>query len=224
MVDKKKYAFGASAGIAAAVATILGGVYQNEGWYSDNKNDRGGKTTWGVTEVVARDEGWKGDMKAFPKQCDSADDICADKVYYQRYIESVGYVPIIAADPFIGEELVDTGVNMGPAKPSTWLQQSINLQCPSAKLVADGRVGPGTQKAFVACQAQVGKVAFCKATITYLDAKQKDRYNWIVANNPSQKVFLRGWLRLRIGNVDIKQCESLVAPVPAPVPNTTPKV
>lgn len=209
--DKRKIAFGASAGIAATVATILGNLYVNEGWYSNNEKDRGGETTYGVTKVTAIQNGYTGAMKAFPKQCDDENPICADKIYYEQYITKVGYVPIVKADGFIAEELVDTAANMGPSYPSRWLQMAINAQCPESKLSTDGKIGQGTQVAFVACQQKIGKVAFCKATIAFLDARQKDRYNLIVTRNPSQKIFYRGWMNNRIGNVPVKKCESLPA-------------
>ena len=37
-----------------------------EGDYSDHPSDPGGKTRWGVTEAVAREVGYRGDMRDLP--------------------------------------------------------------------------------------------------------------------------------------------------------------
>ncbi|BBM39799.1 predicted peptidoglycan domain protein (plasmid) [Leptotrichia hofstadii] len=38
-----------------------------EGGYSDDENDKGGKTKYGITEEEARDFGYKGDMQDLTK-------------------------------------------------------------------------------------------------------------------------------------------------------------
>ena len=205
-VTKKKVAFGTSAGIAAVVAVILGGVYHDEGGYVNDPRDRGGETNLGVTKAVARESGYTGPMKAFPKQCDEDTPVCGDKIYFENYMEKPGYVPIIKADAAVGEELVNSAVNFGPHYPSTWLQASINELCVGSKLKVDGKIGPGTQAQFVQCQTNIGKAAFCLAMLDKLDGKQRARYDWIVRKNPSQKVFYKGWINKRIGNVDRKKC------------------
>jgi lysozyme family protein len=211
MADKKKIIFGTTAGIAAAVAAILGEVYQDEGGFSNVPQDRGGATNFGVTEKVAREAGWKGTMRAFPKQCETTTDVCADRIYYENYIEKPGYVPFIKASPAVSEELVNTAVNMGPSRPNKWLQESINDVCtPKAltvKIAVDGKLGSGTLSAFTTCQTKMGKVTFCKTMLNALDGKQKNMYDRIVRNNPSQRVFYKGWVSHRIGNVDRKKCD-----------------
>ena len=53
--------------VGAVVLAIIGTVFALEGGYSDNPADPGGKTNHGVTEQVARANGYQGDMKALPK-------------------------------------------------------------------------------------------------------------------------------------------------------------
>src|SRR3546814_1428417 len=63
-------------------------------------------------------------------------------------------LPISVAEiaPVVGEELFDTGVNMGPAVPSLWFQQALNALNNGARLYADikedGDIGPATLGAF----------------------------------------------------------------------------
>lgn len=208
MASKKKVAFGASAGVAALVSVMLSGIYQREGLYVDHKADRGGPTMRGVTQDVARKAGYKGDMRVFPQSCETEQDVCADKIYYETYILKPGIVPILQLSPPVADEMFDTGVNMGPYYGGLFLQKSLNDVCTiSPKLTVDGRVGPGTQTRFKVCQANIGKVTFCKKMVTAMDGYQKDRYDAIVRNNPSQKVFYKGWINHRIGNVPLKRCE-----------------
>lgn len=201
----KKVVFGASAGIAAIVGTMLSGIYEREGGYVNHKLDRGGATNYGVTEKVAKDAGYKGNMRTFPKSCETEKDVCADKIYYETYI--LYLVPILKIDPAVGDELFDTGVNMGPVWPGRYVQEALNEVCAiSPKLKVDGRIGNGTATRFAQCQTTIGKVSFCKTMLDKLDSKQKARYDYIVKRNPTQKVFYKGWINHRIGNVDRKRC------------------
>lgn len=211
---KKKIVFGATAGIGAIVASVLGGVFEREGGYISHPKDRGGSTNYGVTQGVARQNGYKGDMRDFSKECYTEADVCAEKIYYTDYIVKPGFVPVLAASEAVGEELVDTGVNMGPARPSKWLQESLNELCAphgfTVKITTDGKIGNGTISAFTTCQTKMGKVRFCKAMLDSLDGKQKNMYDRIVRNNPSQRVFYKGWINHRIGNVKRSKCDKEV--------------
>jgi len=206
MADKKKIVFGAASGIALAVGSMLTGLYKVEGDYSNHAADRGGATRFGVTEKVARADGYKGDMRVFPKNCfEGEKNTCADKIYYENYIVKPGFVPVIQLSGPVGEELFGSSVNFGPVRPSKWYQTSINSLC-GTKLTVDGKLGAGTHAGAKACQVKLGKKDFCIKMLDSLDAQQKARYYAIVAANPSQKVFIKGWLAHRIGNVDRKRC------------------
>lgn len=205
MASKGKIAVGGSTALAASVAIILGGIYKDEGGYVNHKADRGGETMRGVTVAVAREAGYLGPMRALPKGCTAKEPVCSDKIYTDRYMRDPGFLPIIEAEPAVGEELVNTAVNTGPARPSRWLQQSLNGMCGS-RLKIDGKVGNGTHKAFRTCQAEVGRVTFCLTMLDRLDGIQSAFYDAIVRANPSQRVFLKGWKAHRIGNVDRAKC------------------
>lgn len=196
---------GKSGVIAIAIAATLGALYVNEGGYVDNKHDRGGRTNFGVTESVARGFGYQGHMRDFPKHCSAEKPICADLVYTTNYIDRPGYRPMAAIEPAVLDELVDSGVLHGPARSSQWFQQALNQWC-GAKLVVDKRVGLGTIAAYQSCQAKLGVTTACRVMLNGMDAKQADFFHAIVANNPSQRVFLKGWLGRRINNVDRAKC------------------
>src|SRR3546814_15550831 len=109
---------GALAGLGTLgiiVTGILTAVGLNEGGYVDHPNDPGGATNHGVTEEVARADGFTGPMKDFPKEW-------ANDIIFKGYIKEPGFLPIIEISPAVGEEIVDSAVNFGPHRPSCWLQ------------------------------------------------------------------------------------------------------
>jgi len=89
----------------------------------NNSADKGGPTNFGITEKVARLNGYLGDMKDLPLSI-------AEKIYKMRYIISPGFDRISFVSEKIAEEVIDTGVNMGPATAATILQRLFKcLQC-----------------------------------------------------------------------------------------------
>ena len=197
----------AKGGIAAAIAVVLASVYAVEGGYVNNRDDPGGPTNYGVTQQVARQSGYTGDMRDFPKHCDAAlgKTACADQIYIDRYIKAPGYMPFFYVEPAIAAELVDTAVNMGPPRPSRWLQESLN-SLDGAGLKTDGRIGPATVAAYVHFQRKAGDVQACVQTLNALDGKQLAEYQRLVRVNPNLQQFYKGWVRLRINNVDRRRC------------------
>ena len=75
--------------VGAAALAILGAVFALEGGYADNPADPGGKTNHGITEQVARQHGYQGDMRELPKGF-------AERIYAQDYIERPNFHRVIA--------------------------------------------------------------------------------------------------------------------------------
>lgn len=190
---------------AAAIAIAMAALYANEGGYVDHPADRGGKTRYGITENVARSNGYTGHMRAFPKHCDANTRVCADAIYGRFYIANPGFQPLASIEPAILWEAFDSAVLHGPPVPSRWLQQAINAKC-GAGLAVDGKVGPRTIAAYQSCQRTLGRVPACVAVLDRMDAAQLAYFKAIVARRPSQKAFYKGWTSHRIGNVDRKAC------------------
>lgn len=192
-------------GIAAIIAAALAGVYVNEGGYADHPNDRGGKTMYGVTEKVAREYGYRGEMRVFPKHCSATAPVCADRIYTDSYIEKPGFMPMAAIEPAVLDELVDSAVLHGPARPSRWFHLAINAEC-RTQFAVPRRVDAETIVAYRICAENVGKGRLCVRVLDRMDAAQEAFFRSLVANRPSQRVFLKGWLRMRVGNVDRTKC------------------
>lgn len=188
--------------VGAAALAIIGAVFALEGGYSDNPADPGGKTNHGVTEQVARQHGYQGDMRALPKGF-------AERIYAQDYIERPNFHRVIALSPAVGEELVDAGVNAGPGRAARWFQQSLNhLSRGGADyplVAADGQVDAKTLAAYQALERKRGRVKSCELVLKLLDAQQGAHY--MSLNKP---VFIVGWADKRLGNVPLARCADSV--------------
>lgn len=179
---------------------MIAGVIAVEGGYVNHRADPGGETNMGITKRVAVENGYRGPMRTLPREV-------AEGIYYDRYLVGPGYEPLIALDAAVTEELFDTTVNMGPSRPSKWFQRSINSLC-ETQLATDGRVGPGTIAAFSSCQKRWGAARLCVAMLNSLDDRQRAEYGRLVQVNPKLRVFYRGWVAHRIGNVDRRKCRA----------------
>jgi lysozyme family protein len=184
--------------IGAVALAIIAATIAVEGGYVRNPADPGGETNYGITQSTARTHGYRGPMRTLPRAT-------AESIYYEHYLVEPGYEPLIALDAPVTAELFDTTVNMGPAKPSRWFQQSTNELC-NARLAVDGKVGPAAIAAYRACQIWRGSARLCVDMLNSLDAKQAAEYRRLVARNPRLRIFLKGWLANRIGNVDRRDC------------------
>lgn len=165
-----------------------------EGGYSNHPADRGGPTRWGITERVARKNGYTGDMKDLPREK-------AVAIYRQEYAINPGFAAVAEISSAVGEELFDTGVNMGPAVPSLWFQQILNGLNNGGKLYADigedGDIGPGTLAAFKAYRKARGAEADA-VMLKALNCMQGARYIDLARKRGANEAFLFGWLRTRI--------------------------
>lgn len=177
-----------------SIKKIIEDIIAREGEYSDHPADKGGPTRWGITEKVARSSGYGGDMRDLPRDF-------AVAVYTHDYISAPGFAQVLAASALIGEEMVDTGVNMGVSVPGPWLQRILNALNQQAKLfpdlTVDGKLGPATMAALRAVLEQrgpAGEVAIVRA----LNCLQGARYLEITENRPANEAFFYGWLTNRV--------------------------
>jgi lysozyme family protein len=185
------------AGVGAAIGAIIAAVFALEGGFVDHPNDPGGATNHGITERVARQNGYSGDMRNLTRSD-------AFAIYERQYIRAPGFMPLVEIDPVVAEEVIDTAVNMGPPRPSRFFQRAINEVCGTA-LTVDGKIGPVTVQAWQDCRANLGP-AGCVRMLDSLDRQQRAEYDRLIRVNPRLRVFHRGWINHRIGNVDRGRC------------------
>lgn len=193
---------GWSARFAKAFARLL----DTEGGFVDDKADRGGATKYGISLRFLKAAGAfddDGDLVAdydldFDGDIDGRD-IRLLTVGDARYLYLVHFWNALECDSFpepIGEMLFDQGVNGGNAAARKLLQQGLNYNLSRTGhhlLTVDGKLGERTRKAIdkvLACP-RLGMAALVEG---YREAV-RDRYRAIVRRDPSQRRFLRGWLR-----------------------------
>ena len=111
-------------------------LLKHEGGFSNHAADPGGATRWGVTEAVARREGYTGDMKDYPV----AD---AKRVYRKLYWDAMRLNDV---RPELRFDLFDSAVNSGVAQTVRWVQRILHVN-------DDGIVGVVTLNALATANA-----------------------------------------------------------------------
>ena len=158
------------------VDQLINEAIEREGDYSHHPADRGGPTRFGVTEQVARANGYAGDMRSFPRDR-------AVAIYRATY-------------------WTRPGINMGVIVAGGFLQRALNALNRGAvdypDLLVDGQVGPVTifaLRQFLAKRGSRGEIVLVKA----LDALQGERYLHLAEIRPANEAFVFGWLSERLG-------------------------
>lgn len=176
------------------ILKIIDNTIGKEGGYSNHPSDRGGPTRWGVTQAKAREHGYWGDMRQYPREM-------AVAVYLKDYWAKPGIATLLTINERIAEELFDTCVNMGPAWPGIFLQQALNGLNMQGKLysdiVEDGSIGPATRNALTA-YLKARKDEGVEVMLKALNVLQGARYFAITTARQRNEDFLYGWLRTRI--------------------------
>lgn len=138
----------------------------HEGGYSDHKADPGGATMWGVTERVARANGYTGPMRSLPVDV-------AKAIYKRDYWDAVRADEVPTA---IRYSLFDGAVNSGVKQSVKWLQRALGVS-------DDGAIGPKTLAAAQAADGQALKAKMLGARLQFM------------TDLPSWPSFGRGWAR-----------------------------
>lgn len=177
-----------------SIDKLIDGVIGREGGYSNNPNDAGGETMWGITVRIARANGYAGPMRDMPREA-------AKNIYFSQYVQNPGFAAIMPLSDAIAEELVDTGVNMGPGVAALFLQEALNglnnQGRDYANIKEDADVGPASiaaLKAYLAKRGADGVAVMLKA----LNCLQGARYIELERKRPANEAFLYGWLRTRV--------------------------
>ena len=137
-----------------------------EGGFSDHAADPGGKTRFGITEAVAREVGYRGDMRELPLDL-------AKRIYKDRYWDAVRAEELPEA---IRYAVFDAAVNSGPRQAILWLQRAVGVK-------DDGIIGPQTLAAVHAADPE---------RLLRRMLAQRLRF---MAGLPNWSAFGRGWAR-----------------------------
>lgn len=178
-----------------SIDILIDDVLRAEGGYVNNPNDPGGETMYGITVATARANGYTGAMKDLPKEV-------ARQIYYKRYVVEPGFDKLLDKAPYVAAELVDSGVNLGPAWPAKWLQIALNAFNDGGTLypdlVVDGKLGPATYAAFDAYMRRRKRDDGERVMVVALNCLQGARYLELCQTNRKLEEFEYGWLRNRV--------------------------
>ena len=158
---------------------IITRTVEREGGYVNHSADKGGATNFGITESVARGNGYQGDMKDLPLE--KAVEIYKSRYWHKLYNE--------IEDERIQELIFDAGVNHGNRWGVRLAQRAYNTLNKDT-ITEDGIIGPQTVNALNNySHRSYGKKPLLQAML-YVRAEY---YRSIVNHNDSQKVFIVGW-------------------------------
>ncbi|MBJ8436853.1 hypothetical protein I6M64_05900 [Acinetobacter lactucae] len=173
----------------------LESMIRREGGYVNHPSDHGHATKFGITEAVARSNGYQGDMQDLPLAV-------AKSIYKQQYWLEPQFDQINEISPAIAEELFDTAVNCGVSFAKPLLQRALNLLNKQGKegwpnLAVDGQYGPLTLQALSSYLNRSHKEEE-KVLVRILNIMQGQRYIEITENNPNYEEFFYGWILNRV--------------------------
>jgi len=152
--------------------TFIQRVLAHEGGFVDHPSDPGGATNYGITERVARANGYAGDMRALPKSV-------AVAIYRKDYWEAVRADAMPAPVAF---QVFDAAVNHGVDRAARWLQTAVGV-------AVDGRIGPQSIAAVLAMNP-------AKLVMRYVAIRLE-----FYAGLKTFPTFGRGWTRRVAGNL-----------------------
>ena len=138
----------------------------HEGGYVDHPADPGGATCWGVTERVARANGYTGPVKSLPVDV-------AKAIYKRDYWDAVRADEVPDA---IRYSLFDGAVNSGVKQSVKWLQRALGV-------TDDGVLGPQTLQAAKAADGTTLKAKMLGARLQFM------------TDLPTWPAFGKGWSR-----------------------------
>jgi lysozyme family protein len=155
-------------------------VLDNEGGYTNDPNDSGGPTNFGITQEDLA-EWYKRPVSAAEVQSMSVK--TAEQIYFFNYWNplNLGQIP----SNNICTCILDTGVNQGTGTAARFAQKASNACGITPILNVDGMLGDFSMANINACNVN----DFIDAYVTSVLA----RYQEIVTQHPTQQVFMNGW-------------------------------
>jgi lysozyme family protein len=183
--------------MTVSVETMIEDVIRREGGFVDDPADRGGPTKFGITQAALSRHLGRA-VTAADVEGLTLDQ--AKQIYRQEYYQGprIDQLPE-AIQPFV----FDSAVNHGPREAIAFVQRVCN-QASFGQLAVDGICGPETVRA-----AHDAAAAMKDWLLAALVEERRNFYHAIVQADPSQAVFLDGWLN-RLAEFEVPK-ERLVA-------------
>ena len=161
------------------VAQMIDDVIRREGAFVDHPADKGGPTKYGITLKTVQD--WCGDPDLNADDLREMDEDLARDIYEARYYRDPGVDKLpTSIQPFV----FDAAVNHGPKRAIKMVQTACMYAGHDPGLL-DGIVGPRTIAA---------AHSYARTFLDHLIDSREVIYREIVERDPSQSVFLDGWM------------------------------
>jgi len=172
-----------------AIDEMVDDIFRREGGFVNRSLDRGGATNLGITQrTLSR---YLGRAASVEEVRNLTRDL-AREIYEQNYYYGPGINKLPdPVQPFV----FDSAVNHGPRRAIRFVQHVCN-DAGFGPIDVDGAVGPQTLAAAASAQAAMGDVL-----LEALVEERRNFYLLIVRNDPTQRVFLDGWLN-RLGEFE----------------------
>lgn len=164
-----------------SVKALIEEIIEIEGGYVNHKADRGGATKYGITHktLAAWRNKYVTDHDVSMLEKSEAFDIYESEYYLKPRIYKL--------PELIRPVVFDMAVNMGP-KTSVEIMQGIVHKI-GLPIKIDGAIGPMTvQSAKTACNL------YGENVLRQITTARIEHYRAIVRRDPSQRVFLAGWI------------------------------
>jgi len=170
---------------------LIDEVIDREGDYVDHPADRGGPTRYGITQAVARENGYRGDMRELPIET-------AREIYAARYWHPLALNNVVCYSEPLAVYLFDYGVHSGTERSGRELQRLLNVLNRQERdyddLTVDGAIGPLTLQAmrgYLQTRGPYGMSVLAEA----FNALRKAFLIELSERRESQEAFTYGWLR-----------------------------
>lgn len=159
-------------------------VIENEGIrFTCHPDDRGGATKFGITQETF--DQWRELQQLGTKSVKDITEQEAKEIYEKMYFRRCRLEEV--KEEQVAIVIFDQAVNVGVKEASKRTQRVVNKYVRSTKLNVDGVIGPKTLAALNRVKLANFMPEFFGESLMY--------YAVIVANNPSQSVFIKGWTR-----------------------------
>lgn len=167
---------------------------RSEGGYSNDPNDSGGETNWGITKKIARANGYTGEMKDLTRER-------ARKIAKSQYWDLIRLDDVGSISDLVALEMFDTGFNCGQAEAVKYLQRALTLFNRRGKdyedLNVDGLIGGFTLtalKAFIVKRGKDGETVLLRA----LNSQQGGHYLNLGEIREKDEDYMFGWFLNRV--------------------------
>lgn len=179
-------------------ACIDRALEEETGEFTNDPDDAGGPTKWGITlQELA-------DFRGHPVTVADVEALTREEawsVLYAKFVRTPKFDQVSKLSVVIAAKLIDAGVLFGPPTVSMWLQRGLNafsLRATKYPDVAiDGAVGPGTLGALAAYLSWRGKEGE-GVLLEAITCMQGERCIELAEKRPQDADFVYGWILKRV--------------------------